>query len=135
MQKKKKCHYKSCFTFPICGNFLFLQGAVDAEVKVLLALKADYKSLTGADYKPPSAAGSGRQEKGKDKSKEKKEKQNKAGGGKPQGEAAEAKAKQGASAAPSAGLAEGDAKKQTRLGMEAKKNEDFSEWYSQVGVL
>ena len=36
-----------------------LQEEVDAAVKELLALKADYKNLTGADYKPgkpPAAA-------------------------------------------------------------------------------
>ena len=33
------------------------QPEIDAEVKVLLQLKAEYKSVTGSDWKPPSAAG------------------------------------------------------------------------------
>ncbi|XP_071491783.1 bifunctional glutamate/proline--tRNA ligase-like [Diadema antillarum] len=88
------------------------KGEIDAEVKILLALKADYKTLTGVDYKP---AGSG---------KEKKDKQNKAGGKQP------AKAKEAAAA--SAVSASEDTKKQSRLGLEVKKTEDLSEWYSQV---
>ncbi|XP_063957953.1 bifunctional glutamate/proline--tRNA ligase-like isoform X2 [Lytechinus pictus] len=96
------------------------KGDIDAAVKVLLALKADYKGLTGIDYKPPGSSSD------KGKSKEKKEKQNKAAG---------AGAKQkgaGAESKESAGAAEGDIKKQTRLGLEAKKGEDLSEWYSQM---
>ena len=34
---------------------MLLQGEVDAAVKELLALKADYKNLTGKDYKPGAA--------------------------------------------------------------------------------
>ena len=34
---------------------MILQGEVDAAVKELIALKADYKSLTGKDYKPGAA--------------------------------------------------------------------------------
>ena len=33
------------------------QPEIDAEVKVLLQLKAEYKSLTGSDWKPAPAAG------------------------------------------------------------------------------
>lgn len=88
-------------------------------MKALLALKADYKGLTGTDYKPPGGSSD------RGKSKEKKEKQNKAGGAKQKGGGAESKET----------AAEGDSKKQTRLGLEAKKGEDLSEWYSQVGLL
>ena len=38
----------------------YLQGDVEAAVKILLSLKADYKNVTGQDWKPavaPSAAG------------------------------------------------------------------------------
>ena len=31
---------------------MFIQNQVDEAVKVLLALKADYKSVTGKDWKP-----------------------------------------------------------------------------------
>eukprot|EP00057_Strongylocentrotus_purpuratus_P020733 XP_011675207.1 PREDICTED: bifunctional glutamate/proline--tRNA ligase isoform X2 [Strongylocentrotus purpuratus] len=92
------------------------KGDIDAAVKALLALKADYKGLTGSDYKPPGGSCD------RGKSKEKKEKQNKAGGAKQKGGGAESKES----------TAEGDSKKQTRLGLEAKKGEDLSEWYSQV---
>nr|XP_054758957.1 bifunctional glutamate/proline--tRNA ligase-like isoform X2 [Lytechinus pictus] len=96
------------------------KGDIDAAVKVLLALKADYKGLTGIDYKPPGSSSD------KGKSKEKKEKQNKAAGGGAKQKGAGAESKE------SAGAAEGDIKKQTRLGLEAKKGEDLSEWYSQM---
>lgn len=33
-----------------------LQAEIDAQVKALLALKADYKKLTGKEYAPPAAA-------------------------------------------------------------------------------
>ena len=40
------------------------QDVVDTEVKALLALKAEYKTLTGQDFAPP---GGGRKDKKKDK--------------------------------------------------------------------
>ncbi|XP_037079288.1 bifunctional glutamate/proline--tRNA ligase-like, partial [Pollicipes pollicipes] len=79
---------------------------VDAEVKVLLKLKQDYKELTGQE------AGGARA----------------SGGKKP---AEKKPAKQAAKPAEPA-VDDATAKKQTRLGMEAKKNEALSDWYSQV---
>ena len=72
MQKAiNKCHYKSCFTFPISRKFqFFLQGAVDAEVhKSFLPSRLWTTSRWQAPIftNHPALAGSGRQEKGKDK--------------------------------------------------------------------
>ncbi|CAK8692627.1 unnamed protein product [Clavelina lepadiformis] len=89
---------------------------VEAAVKVLLSLKAEYKQATGTDYKPPSVAGG--REKGGSRMKEKK--------GKPPKE----------KAAQISAQAKGDdgkaAKKQTRMGLEATKKGDLAEWYKQV---
>ncbi|XP_076817359.1 bifunctional glutamate/proline--tRNA ligase-like [Clavelina lepadiformis] len=89
---------------------------VDAAVKVLLSLKAEYKQATGTDYKPPSGAG-GREKGGSGKQEKK---------GKPPKE----------KAAQISAQAKGDdgkaAKKQTRLGLEATKKGDLAEWYKQV---
>ncbi|KAM9824867.1 bifunctional glutamate/proline--tRNA ligase isoform X2 [Syngnathus typhle] len=109
---------------------------VDEAVKSLLDLKSKYKTLTGQEYKPVAAAG------GEDKNR--KERDNKsekqggagtaggAGGGAKKGKGD--KASQGKDTAGGAGGA-GDGqgpKKQTRLGLEAKKEENLADWYSQV---
>ena len=39
------------------------KAAVEAAVKTLLELKAQYKTATGADWKPPAAAGGDKKEK------------------------------------------------------------------------
>lgn len=83
------------------------KDAIDSEVKVLLDLKAEYKTLTGEDL-----AGGGKKGK-KDKKKEEKKEE------KPK----EAKGQDGAGR---------EVKKQTRLGLEAKKEEHLSDWYTQV---
>ena len=49
MNFRKKKHNFSKFE-PV--NSLPFQGAIDAAVKTLLALKADYKKATGKDWKP-----------------------------------------------------------------------------------
>ncbi|KAK2184184.1 hypothetical protein NP493_277g03032 [Ridgeia piscesae] len=94
---------------------------VDSEVKQLLALKASYKELTGEDL----AAG-GKGKKGK--------KQESGSGGKPKTE--KAKPQQGQKKAPEqrpeAVGATGERKKVTRLGLESRKEENLSDWYSQV---
>ena len=79
------------------------------EIDALLALKAQYKELTGSDYQAPGANPK-RSSKEKKDSKEKKEQP------KPQ---------------PKAEVA-ADGKKTTRLGLEALKEESLSDWYSQV---
>ncbi|PAV74364.1 hypothetical protein WR25_07926 [Diploscapter pachys] len=71
----------------------------------LLKLKLAYKEATGQDYAPAGGQGGGRQDKKKTEKKEEK---------KPQQQAAE-----------------GEGKK-TKLGIEIKKDENYSEWYSQV---
>ncbi|XP_033626756.1 bifunctional glutamate/proline--tRNA ligase-like [Asterias rubens] len=89
---------------------------IDAGVKSLLALKAEYKSLTGSDYKPPG--GGQKSDKKADKKKEK-------GAEGKKGSEAKKEEKTSKEAA-------GADKKQTRLGLEAKKEENLSDWYSQV---
>ncbi|XP_058525175.1 bifunctional glutamate/proline--tRNA ligase [Ochotona princeps] len=104
---------------------------IDAAVQELLQLKAQYKSLTGVEYKPVSATGA------EDKDKKKKEKENKSEKqNKPQkqndGQKKDASKSQG-SGLSSSGAGEGQGpKKQTRLGLEAKKEENLADWYSQV---
>lgn len=86
---------------------------IDAAVKKLLDLKTEYKNLTGTDF--PVA--------GRMPTKPKEQKEIK-----------ETKVKQ-ASKKPekkSAVVEDSTAKKQTRLGLEAKKEENLSDWYSQV---
>ncbi|KFU87452.1 Bifunctional glutamate/proline--tRNA ligase, partial [Chaetura pelagica] len=80
---------------------------IDAAVKELLQLKAQYKSVAGVDYKPVSASGTDDKDKKKKEKENKSEKQN--GSGEGQGP-----------------------KKQTRLGLEAKKEENLADWFSQV---
>jgi len=84
------------------------KAAVDEAVKSLLGLKAEYKALTGQDL-----AGGGRQPKKAAKEKAPKPQQVK-------------KEKP----APAEGGRE--VKKVTRLGLEATKEDNLSEWYSQV---
>jgi len=81
---------------------------LDPEVATLLSLKAEYKALTGVEL------GGGRQPK------EKKEKKDKP----PQGQKKEHK--------PAAADSGREVKKVTRLGLEATKEDNLSEWYSQV---
>ncbi|XP_041970133.1 bifunctional glutamate/proline--tRNA ligase [Aricia agestis] len=91
---------------------------IDAEVKKLLDLKAKYQAETGTAYAAPAAAPRAAKEK-KDKPKEapkpKKEQKPKEQSPKPSQEES------------SSGV-----KKVTRLGMEASKETDLPEWYSQV---
>ncbi len=89
------------------------QDDIDAAVKQLLALKLEYKTATGKDYQPPSGGGGGKKDK---KNKEKKDK----------GKGKEKKDQKAAATGDDA------AKKQSRLGLEAAKEENLSEWYSQV---
>ncbi len=82
------------------------EDEVKAAVDKLLKLKLDYKTLTGQD--PPSGGGGRRPKKEKAAiAKENKQQQQQQQNG-------------------------GDGKKQTRLGMEASKEGNFAEWYSQV---
>ncbi|XP_068041699.1 bifunctional glutamate/proline--tRNA ligase isoform X5 [Anomalospiza imberbis] len=105
---------------------------IDVAVKELLQLKAQYKSVAGVDYKPVSASGVD------DKDKKKKEKENKSEKQSKQqkqndGPRKEPLQGQSGNERSSNGSGEGQGpKKQTRLGLEAKKEENLSEWFSQV---
>ncbi|XP_064914584.1 bifunctional glutamate/proline--tRNA ligase isoform X14 [Columba livia] len=105
---------------------------IDAAVKELLQLKAQYKSVAGVDYKPISASGAD------DKDKKKKEKENKSEKQSKQqkqndGPKKEPLQGQSGNELSSSGSGEGQGpKKQTRLGLEAKKEENLAEWFSQV---
>uniref|UniRef100_A0A8C3WP12 Bifunctional glutamate/proline--tRNA ligase n=1 Tax=Catagonus wagneri TaxID=51154 RepID=A0A8C3WP12_9CETA len=103
---------------------------VDTAVQELLQLKAQYRSLTGVDYKPVSVTGA------EDKDKKRKEKENKSEKqNKPQKQNGQKKdsAKSPGSGLACSGAGEGQGpRKQTRLGLEAKKEENLADWYSQV---
>ncbi|XP_058881572.1 bifunctional glutamate/proline--tRNA ligase-like isoform X1 [Acipenser ruthenus] len=101
---------------------------VDAAVKSLLDLKAHYKTLSGAEYKP--ASGAGREDKRKEKENQSEKQSKKQGGEARRGK--EPTREQDKSAG-SGGAGEGQGpKKQTRLGLESKKEENLADWYSQV---
>ncbi|KAJ6666893.1 hypothetical protein lerEdw1_018895 [Lerista edwardsae] len=109
---------------------------IDAAVQELLCLKAQYKSLAGIDYKPVSATGA------EDKDKKKKEKENKSEKQNKQQKQSEGQKKEpqkdqgGGSNLSSNGPGEGQGpKKQTRLGLEAKKEENLADWYSQATMI
>uniref|UniRef100_A0A6Q2XNK5 Bifunctional glutamate/proline--tRNA ligase n=1 Tax=Esox lucius TaxID=8010 RepID=A0A6Q2XNK5_ESOLU len=106
---------------------------VDSAVNHLLALKTQYKALTGQDYKPLAATGaSGGEDKNRKDRENKSEKQGGGGGGgkkQPKGEKSKEASLGGAGGG---GGGEGGPKKQTRLGLEAKKEDNLSDWYSQV---
>ena len=94
---------------------------IDANVQILLGLKAKYKEKTGKDWKPSgnSSGGGGGSGSGGGGGK-KKDKQAKPQQQKQQPKKEEKKAE--------------GAQKQTRLGMDAKKEENLADWYSQVIV-
>jgi len=92
------------------------KGDIDAAVKVLLDLKKQYKELTGEEYQAAAAPGV------TNSPAPRKEKENK----KPQQQAAQPKLQEPANP---------NLKKQTRLGLEAKKNENLPDWYSQVRLF
>jgi hypothetical protein len=100
------------------------KDVVDTEVKILLGLKQELKDLTGED----TTAGSSGKKKGKGKA------------SKPTEKPAKQKepSKESKPAPAAAELVQGvgddsEAKKHlSRLGLEVKKEENFSEWYSQV---
>lgn len=97
---------------------------IDAEVKTLLSLKAQYKELTGEDL-----AGGGKGKKGGGGKKQEKAKQEDDNKQKQSKDAAAAAAAAKKDAADASGR---DVKKVTRLGLEVKKEESLPDWYSQV---
>ncbi|XP_053918566.1 bifunctional glutamate/proline--tRNA ligase isoform X3 [Cuculus canorus] len=105
---------------------------IDAAVKELLQLKAQYKSVAGVDYKPVSASGTDDKDKKKKEKENKSEKQSKQ---QKQNDGSKKESLQGQSGNElfSNGSGEGQGpKKQTRLGLEAKKEENLADWFSQV---
>ncbi|KFM05882.1 Bifunctional glutamate/proline--tRNA ligase, partial [Aptenodytes forsteri] len=105
---------------------------IDAAVKELLQLKAQYKSVAGIDYKPVSAGGTDEKDKKKKEKENKSEKQSKQ---QKQNDGPKKEPLQGQSGneLSSNGSGEGQGpKKQTRLGLEAKKEENLADWFSQV---
>lgn len=88
-------------------------SAIDEAVKALLNLKLEYKNVTGEDFPTP----------GRNSSKKSQPKESK-----PQKQAPAKPAPTKQQAADT----EGGPKKVTRLGLEAKKEENLPEWYSQV---
>uniref|UniRef100_A0A8C9VU88 Bifunctional glutamate/proline--tRNA ligase n=1 Tax=Scleropages formosus TaxID=113540 RepID=A0A8C9VU88_SCLFO len=108
---------------------------VDSAVKRLLELKAQYKALTCVEYHPVEAAGGGgggSEDKSRKDRENKSEKQSGAGGGRKQhGTDKQPQGQEASQGAGGAGDGQGS-KKQTRLGLEVKKEENLAEWYSQV---
>ncbi|KAM6324331.1 bifunctional glutamate/proline--tRNA ligase [Aegotheles albertisi] len=105
---------------------------IDAAVKELLQLKAQYKSVAGVDYKPVSASGTDEKDKKKKEKENKSEKQSKQ---QKQNDGPKKEPLQGQNCneLSSNGSGEGQGpKKQTRLGLEAKKEENLADWFSQV---
>uniref|UniRef100_A0A673WHR8 Bifunctional glutamate/proline--tRNA ligase n=1 Tax=Salmo trutta TaxID=8032 RepID=A0A673WHR8_SALTR len=109
--------------------YLSTKDQVDAAVKQLLDLKAEYKQATGQDYKPGTAPVSDKNRKDRENKSEKQGGGSGGGGGKKQPKGDKVKE---VSSGGAGGGGEGGPKKQTRLGLEAKKEENLSDWYSQV---
>ncbi|XP_076663274.1 glutamyl-prolyl-tRNA synthetase [Andrena cerasifolii] len=92
------------------------KSIIDQEVKILLDLKVNYKTLTGQEWTPTKPDATSRKRKKEDTSKAEKQKN--------------ASSKE---IVKSEGAKDVDtAKTGTRLGLEAKKEENFFEWYSQI---
>lgn len=93
---------------------LLFQDQVDGAVKSLLALKIQYKTVTGQDYKPVAAAGaSGGEEKNRKDKENKSEKQSGEGGTKKGKGDKSGPVKEGSGGAGGGGEGQGP-KKQTR---------------------
>uniref|UniRef100_A0A4W6G2J9 Bifunctional glutamate/proline--tRNA ligase n=1 Tax=Lates calcarifer TaxID=8187 RepID=A0A4W6G2J9_LATCA len=122
-------NHQSC-PQPVRSLFASASDQIDA-VKTLLDLKSKYKTLTGEDYKPVAASGAtGGEDKNRKEKENKSEKQGGGGGKKGKGDKA-GQGKESLGGAGGSGEGQGS-KKQTRLGLEAKKEENLADWYSQV---
>ena len=98
------------------------KGVIDAAVKELLALKAKYKEVTGVDYAPPPQQRKENKKGGEDKK-----------GGQQQQQPKQQQQKKKSPGVATVGLKKpestnADLKKVTRLGLEARKEDDLSEW-------
>ncbi|RVE44602.1 hypothetical protein evm_010740 [Chilo suppressalis] len=96
------------------------KAKIDEEVKKLLELKARYQTETGAAYAPPAQPREPKQKENKQKDNKPKETKSK-----------EAKQKE-PSPKPNKEETSTGPKKITRLGLEASKDVDLPEWYTQV---
>uniref|UniRef100_W4VRQ8 Bifunctional glutamate/proline--tRNA ligase n=1 Tax=Corethrella appendiculata TaxID=1370023 RepID=W4VRQ8_9DIPT len=94
---------------------------IEAADQILLGLKAEYKKLTGRDFPPPGSQPTPQVQQQQQQPKaQKPQQQSKKDEKKPKKEPTPPKTD------------DGGAKKQTRLGLEAKKEENLADWYSQV---
>ncbi|XP_045537763.1 bifunctional glutamate/proline--tRNA ligase [Papilio machaon] len=100
------------------------KATIDAEVKKLLELKAQYQTETGSAYVAPTQPREVKSKEKKDKPKEEKK-------DKPKEVKKEPKVKE-PSPKPTKEESSSGVKKITRLGLEASKETDLPEWYSQV---
>ncbi|CAL1534033.1 unnamed protein product [Lymnaea stagnalis] len=98
------------------------KAAVEAEIKTLLSLKTQYKELTGEDLAAAGRAGK-KEDKKAGKADKKSGKEEKKGKDKTQAAAGDSGQKEDGKR---------EVKKQTRLGLEVAKEENLSDWYSQV---
>lgn len=96
------------------------KDVLDPEIKLLLQLKADFKSATGQEWKP-GASQSDNSSKPKPPEKQKE-----------QVDKAKPAAKPKRATKESTPTPQDGPKKVTRLGLEAKKEENLPDWYSQV---
>ncbi|CAN7984851.1 unnamed protein product, partial [Ixodes hexagonus] len=96
------------------------KDVLDPEIKLLLQLKADFKSATGQEWKPATSQS---ENSSKPKPPEKQ---------KEQVDKAKPAAKPKKAAKESTPTPQDGPKKVTRLGIEAKKEENLPDWYSQV---
>ncbi|OTF70838.1 bifunctional glutamate/proline-tRNA ligase-like protein, partial [Euroglyphus maynei] len=97
---------------------------LEKEVQILLKLKNDFKQQTGQDWKPSNSTSSANHQPPKssnnknNKTKSEKSSNNKENKNTQQQQCPDSKSK--------------TVKKQTRLGIETKKSENYSEWYTEV---
>ncbi|CAL7952238.1 unnamed protein product [Xylocopa violacea] len=92
------------------------KSIIDQEVKILLDLKGNYKTLTGEEWKPMKSDTLSKKKKKEDPSKVEKQKN-----------------ETNKDVSKNEGTKDMDVGKTgTRLGLEAKKEENFFEWYSQI---
>ncbi|XP_013147701.1 PREDICTED: bifunctional glutamate/proline--tRNA ligase [Papilio polytes] len=106
------------------------KATIDAEVKKLLELKAQYQTETGSAYVAPTQPREAKPKEKKPKE-EKKDKPKEDKKDKTKEVKKEPKAKE-PSPKPAKEESSSGVKKITRLGLEASKETDLSEWYSQV---
>ncbi|CAF0785356.1 unnamed protein product [Didymodactylos carnosus] len=131
--------------FSIVLELIFLlKDDIDQAVKVLLDLKAQYKTLTGTDLAPAPAAKKEKEKKpaqqnakqgvsekaGGDQPKTNKQTEEKAS--KSSDEKSSKKETSNTNVQQQQSTAQSETKKQTKLGIEIKKEEDISGWYGQV---